>query len=207
MAKHYTPLKADEKPPAPPEGRRYVLFRPHGAKHLTANILMPDGYTETFKTGHAEGRPAVIETSKRVGELYRERKIESPAQLRARTGEVSEYMARKQRRDAEPNGAPTRALTTPIQLPLAEVEPPAQDEEWDMSLVRIENKMAQAFSRIQMLLLLGVGADDAETFRDHVRAIVVETTLAGVTPTGRIQRKRRTRATVPGRKRGRPPGS
>jgi hypothetical protein len=211
MGKHYVPLKADEKVPVPGEGRRYVLFRPHGSKNLSASILMPDGYAEVLKTGYPEGRRATVAASARIRELYDERKIETPKQIRKRTGEVSEYIARKQRIAAAAgdggvsltNGAPLPRGPSPIEQ--EEKAPAGDNYEWENSLVRIENKMAQSFNRIQMLFLLTLD-QDPYAFREHVRAIVLETTLAGVTPTGRIQRKRRSPG-GPGRKPGRPAGS
>ncbi len=211
MHKYYKPLAAGEEPPVPQGARRFLLFRPHGAKNLSASIKMPDGYTEILPTRVSEGAAATSIGSKRIHALYRERKIETPAQIRKKTGELSPYIRRKLDK-----GLPTNSATAAVgkEAPALESGPAPITENsdtWGASLARMENKQAQAFTRIQILCLMGFASDDADpiSFRDQVRSIIVETTLQGVTPMGRIQRKRvPSEETAPAkRRRGRPPGS
>jgi hypothetical protein len=195
--KYYPPLKAGEKPPVPGEGHRYVLFRPHGSKNLSAHIVMPDGHKEVIKTGFSEGSQAIVPASKRVFALYKERKIERPSDIRRRTGELSPYKKLRLARGLPVKGVPplteARDEDAPLESGPSPIEPSGSNGSssiWATTLVRIENKFSQGFQRIMNLILLGVGADDPAEFREHVRAIVAEVALQGITPMGRIKKRR-----------------
>lgn len=195
------------EPPVPPPGRIFQLFKPPGSKKFSANIVLPNGiHQEVFETGATERQSAGGITNGRVRELYKEFRIESPTQYRRRTGSKLSLSAIRVAlaQGKVPDESAARNQRESPQLELneteserdAEREPdPTPQRNWPHDRARIETKLAMGYNRILAMVLLRQD-DDPIVFREHVRAIVTEITLAGLTPTGMLQKKR-----------GRPPGS
>lgn len=188
-----------KEPPAPPPGRVYVLYRTPGSKNFHANIVLPGGkYQEIFDTGATVRKSAICNTNGRVRRLYKAHQIESPQQYKERTGSrltvaairralaqgltPDESLAPDEGEASPSNGAPQKEYGASI------------DADWSRNLVRIESKFSIGFQRIMNLMLLGVGNDDPIEFREHVRAIVAEVSLSGLTPTGKLKRKYKNRS-------------
>lgn len=198
-------------PPPPPPGRVFVLFKPPGSKKFSAHILFPNGVSDVYETDSSDRSTANGLTNHRVKELQKEHGIESASQYKKRTGsqlstsairvalakgQIPDESNVRTRRIVDDDGK--RLNGTPLAPGPSPISAEAQEEpsaDWGQNLARIETKLAQGYQRIMALLLLGIDRDPA-LFLEHVRAIVTEVTLHGLTPTGRLQKKR-----------GRPPGS
>ena len=204
-------------PKVPDEQRVFFVEKPPGSATFIARISIANGQVkEEWDTGQKTEKRAQVYARRYVRTLYKRHAIETPRAYQKRTGStLSLWMIRKgfvngtldqleRSHGGDKVTVNRKGSKAPIQFDDEDQEPDDPPErqsngrsgnDWMQSLVRIENKFAQAFTRILNVCLLGVGDDDPQTFRDHVRAIVTETTLSGITPTGRLQRKR-----------GRPPG-
>jgi hypothetical protein len=188
-----------KEPPAPPPGRVYVLFRGPHSKNFQANIVLPGGkYQEIFDTGATLRKSAICIANGRIRRLYREHRIESPQQYKERTGSRLSVAAIRralaQGLTPDERLAPEEAEASPSNGAPQKEERASVDANWGRNLVRIESKFSMGFQRIMNLMLLGVGNNDAVEFREHVRAIVAEVALSGMTPTGKLQRKYKNRS-------------
>lgn len=195
---------SEKEPPIPPPGRIFVAFKPPGSKKFSAHIVLPNGHKEVFQTDSTDLHSANGITNGRVRELYKEHNMESPTEYKRRTGSRLSVSAirvalaqGKVPDESAARDGKGRAIEAAMEEEAAEEETvsASNGEAWGTNIVRIENKLAMGYQRIMGLFLLGMDNNPAE-FREHVRAIVTEVTLSGLTPTGRFTKKR-----------GRPPGS
>lgn len=186
-------------PPIPPPGRIFELFKPPGSKKFSANIVLPNGiHQEVFETDATERLSAGGITNGRVRELYKQYRIETPTEYRRRTGSQLSLSAIRQAlaqgkvpdESAARNKSPQLELNGSPEEEVPEREPEqAPQRNWPYNLGRIETKLAMGYNRILAMVLLRQDEDPIE-FREHVRAIVTEITLSGLTPTGMLQKKR-----------------
>lgn len=143
---------------------------------------MEDGFEEFYDTEKTERPAGQAAATQRIKALYAIRGLESPAQRRAKTGELSPWQLQRQAAGFTVRGGGKRGRPTNAERGIGPDGMEAgggaaggglpDGARIDQLVKDIGSAYAAAFRQIETLIILRQDEDPVQ-FRDHVRALVV----------------------------------